>query len=226
MATTQSSPPGPSNTTTVSRPDDTGKSEDSVSSTVCHLAKGDVTTDVPPRGSDTSAPRDILRASSTDTRDSNTEFDKFHLQHTIPFLQLLSLDDFEYGYTSSAEQYLRAILRQSRPFARQWIGQVCISLFGNRDSLRLERVLRVLENLDYTELDSQGLLIAIMATRYHDPLVREAGIRAFESWPSLDSLRVLQAFSCDEPWLRSYVDRVIADISEELELDGLSRSQD
>jgi len=186
-----------------------------------------------------SEPMESLGACSTSVdveTDSSTESTQslwlreqerlFAEKHTQPFLQFLSLDDFEYGYTSTAERYLRSLLQENRLLARNWLSQLFTSLFAQQDSRYVDRILRVIQNLDYQELDHQGVLIAMAATRHRDILIREGAIRAFESWPTLETLRLLESFHCDEPWLRRYVDQVIADIGEELQSHAMARSKD
>ena len=46
--------------------------------------------------------------------------------------------------------------------------------------------------------------------------VKEAAIRAFESWGNLESLKILKNISLEEEWLSEYLNEVISDLNEEL----------
>ena len=75
-------------------------------------------------------------------------------------------------------------------------------------------LLRCIGRLDYTYVKGWGLEVVDDALRHEDPEVREAGIRALESWGGYDSLAMLRRHSDSELWLDTYVQQVILDLSD------------
>jgi hypothetical protein len=105
-------------------------------------------------------------------------------------------------------------LLQLLAISKEWINYLFVENFN--DQTVLMGILRVLSHFDYQEVVPQGPTVALAALANASAEVRECGIRAFENWGSLHSLKVLENVNCEEKWLDDYLKQVIADLQEEL----------
>jgi len=138
---------------------------------------------------------------------------QFQSAHTARFLQLASETDFEYGYTSSLDLFLQERIRENHSITKEWLNAIFIDGF---ESVPIATAtLRALAHLDYALVAPQGPTIALSALTHRSPEVRECGIRAFESWGTLDCLRILKSVTRQEPWMQQYLEKVISDLEEE-----------
>jgi hypothetical protein len=125
--------------------------------------------------------------------------------------QLLTVADFEYGFSSSAEAYVRAAVTERGAVVREWINEVFLrSWVASPESLC--RVLRVLGHLEYSEVAPQGPTMALASLRHADAEARECAVRCFENWGGPECAELLRRFTFDEDWLADYVRAVIADL--------------
>lgn len=125
-------------------------------------------------------------------------------------LQLLHNVEFEFGYETPAEKYVRDALSNYGTFVREWINDIYLKNLN--DPQTLSRILRVISHFEYSQMYPQGMTIAISATRNEDTEVQECGIRCFENWEAIDSLPILKNIYISESWLNDYLEDVIADL--------------
>lgn len=125
-------------------------------------------------------------------------------------LQLLHNVEFEFGYETPADKYVREALSKYGTFVREWINDVFLQSFD--DPQTLSAILRVLSHFEYSQMYPQGMTIAIAATRHEDAEVQECGIRCFENWEAKDSIPILKNILFSESWLNDYLEDVIADL--------------
>ncbi len=139
---------------------------------------------------------------------------QFQDKYTGELLHIIREQDFEYGFGSSADLFVRELMDQNTAIAKEWINNIFLDQF--QDSRVLVGLLQVISHLEYLEIYPQGPTMALAALSHADPEIRECGIRAFENWGTTHSLNVLRSVKCHEGWLQEYVDQVISDLEDEL----------
>lgn len=145
----------------------------------------------------------------------NEERKKQLRQFTGRLIQLTRESSFEYGFENELDQFLREQLAQNAAVTREWLNEVFIE---NLDDVAVTvGLLRAIAHLSYDEVRPQGPTMAIAALSHKDVQVRECGIRAFENWESLESLKVLETIECQDTWLQDYAARVVADLRKGLD---------
>jgi len=126
---------------------------------------------------------------------------------------LIQHEEFEYGVNTKADALVRRYIELYPFHTRDWINEAYIRYFANVPIL--VGLLRVIARLDYEEIYPQGHMMAVVALNHKDTEVKDCGVRAFESWGTLESLTVLEALHVSPQWLQKYVERVIFYLREE-----------
>lgn len=142
-------------------------------------------------------------------------FKQLKKKHSKELLRIIFEQNFDYGFDSSADLFIRKFLKQNSVVTKEWLNSLFLEYFN--DSRVVIGLLQIISHLDYLEIYPQGPTMALAALSHIDSEVKECGIRAFENWETLDSLKVLRTISYPEKWLQEYVDQVIADLEEQLE---------
>jgi hypothetical protein len=140
---------------------------------------------------------------------NNARLRNFRDRYEGEFLALLRTCEFEYGFDSLADAFVETRLRENALVTMHWIGLLFLKHLD--DPAVAVGILRVLAHLKY-EACSQGISIAIAATRHLNHEVQECGIRAFENWGTPDSLKILENLTFSEAWLQEYVNQVVEDL--------------
>ncbi|RPK28356.1 hypothetical protein [Paenibacillus xylanexedens] len=148
----------------------------------------------------------------------NTKF--FSIRETNALLGMLRHETFETGYSTQSEDYVRSLHKEDRNETLMWLNDIFIKQIN--DPTILVGILHILSHFDYKEVSPIGQTIAIAATAHENIEVKDYGIKAFENWGGIESLRLLKALHYSEKWLQNYVDAVITDLEEELGLDVVS----
>jgi hypothetical protein len=133
-------------------------------------------------------------------------------QFTNKFMQLINEAEFEFGFGTPADEYVREALDTYGTFAREWISHLYIENF--HDPFMTCAILRVIAHLEYGQMCPQGMVMAAGVAAHKDASVRECGVRCFENWEHPDGLKILQHLSFSEDWLEDYRERVISDLQE------------
>ncbi len=128
------------------------------------------------------------------------------------FLQLIHDTEFEFGFSTPVDDFVRDALEKYGPFAREWINNLFIQYFEN--TTILSGILRVIAHFDYHQMYPQGMTMATAATTHIDAEVRECGVRCFENWADPESLIILRNLSFSEDWLNEYLAEVISDLED------------
>ena len=152
--------------------------------------------------------------SSIENRLNAQRLKRFRTDFSSKFLQLLREQDFEYGVDTPADELVRKCFHENEAISKEWINNLFVENFN--DQTVLMGILRVLSHFNYQEVVPQGPTVALAALANKSAEVRECGIRAFENWGSLHSLKVLKNVNCEEKWLEDYLKQVIADLQEVL----------
>ena len=126
------------------------------------------------------------------------------------FVCLLRDSEFEYGYSSPAEEYVSAQLLKFGPFVREWINELFLEYFA--DPYILGSVLRVMSHFEYNSLYPQGITMCIAAVSHSEPVIKEEAVRVIENWENADMIPLLESLDVPEEWLGDYIHQVIADL--------------
>ncbi len=137
----------------------------------------------------------------------------FQNEYTTRFLNLITETELEYGYKSALDDFIRDRLEENSAVTNQWLNSIFNEHFN--DIVITTGILRTIAHFDYAEANPAGPTMATAALTHENAEVRECGARAFESWVSLDSLKILKSINHPEKWLQDYINQVIADIEEE-----------
>ena len=131
-------------------------------------------------------------------------------QFTNRFMQLIHEAEFEFGFSTPADAYVREALGTYGPLAREWINRLFNDNF--RDPFVTCAILRVIAHFEYRQMYPQGMTMAAAGAGHVDTGVRECGVRCFENWENPGALKILQNLFFSEDWLRDYLARVISDL--------------
>jgi len=138
----------------------------------------------------------------------------FH-QLSDSLLRLIGDTDFEYGFESEAERFIRKCLSINAVQTRDWLNQIFIDRFD--EPWAALGILQAIAHLELFEIKPQGPTMALAALKHEDAEVRECGIRAFEQWGGPESLKMLHSISKpEEDWLSDYYIQVVRDLEDDL----------
>jgi len=140
---------------------------------------------------------------------------QFKENYTKELLRIICEQDFEYGFDSEADLFVRELMGQNETITKEWLNLVYIEHY--HDMRVVIGLLQVISHLQYLDIYPQGPTMALAALVHANSEVRECGIRAFENWSTIESLNILRNVKCDEIWLQDYLNQVIRDLEEEFE---------
>lgn len=126
------------------------------------------------------------------------------------FLQVIRDSEFEFGFSTPADEYVCQALDSYPDFARTWINEIYLQHIS--DPSVTCAILRVIAHLSYAQIKPEGMTMAAAAFAHTDIRVRECGIRCFENWENPESLGLLRSLSFPEGWLSDYLRNVISDL--------------
>ena len=132
---------------------------------------------------------------------------------TAQLLSMIREVEFEYGVDTKTDMLVRDQMHLNALATKSWLNARFIESFAKPDIL--VGLLRIIARLDYLDVYPEGPTMAVAALCHSDSDVQECGIRAFESWATLQSLRVLENVSASNGWLQDYVNQVVSDLREE-----------
>ncbi|MBA7503418.1 hypothetical protein ES706_02027 [subsurface metagenome] len=136
---------------------------------------------------------------------------KLKRQFTPKILNLILESVFEYGIDSQADVFIRSQMKENSLVTKNWLNEIFVEHFSN--PVILIGILRIISRLFYYAVYPEGQLMATTALSHSNVEVQECGVRAFESWGTLDSLRILNNIKVVTPWLQDYVNEVVKDLS-------------
>lgn len=121
--------------------------------------------------------------------------------------------EFEYGIDTEADTLVRRYMELNPLRTKKWINTIFVE--NSADIAILIGLLRIIARLDYREILPEGQTIAVAALLHQDTEVIECGVRAFESWGTIESLKILEDLKVEIQWLQEYIDDVVSDLREE-----------
>ena len=131
-------------------------------------------------------------------------------QFTPKLLNLILESDFEYGIESEVDVFIRNQMKENSLATKSWLNDIFVEYFAN--PVILVGILRIISRLSYYEVFPQGQVLATASLSHNDVEVKECGVRAFENWGNLDSIRILENLHVSPSWLQGYIDQVLEDL--------------
>ena len=122
-------------------------------------------------------------------------------------------EEFEYGIDTEADALVRRYMALNPLLTKKWINTIFEE--NSADVSILIGLLRIIARLDYREILPEGQTIAVAALLHKNNEVKECGVRAFESWGTIESLKILKDLKVGIQWLQEYIDDVVSDLREE-----------
>lgn len=165
-----------------------------------------------------------LSESSTDVSENSLNIRRlkhFEEKYTNDFLRIIREQDFEYGFESMADKFIKQLMNQNKAVTREWLNRLFLRYFG--DIKIISGLVQVLSHIEYAEIYPEGPTIALAALSHNNIEVRECGIRAFENWGTLESLHILEGLRFTEKWMQEYVNKVVSDLKEDFNLGASPR---
>ena len=161
---------------------------------------------------------DLIDLSDSSTYESENSLNRrrsrqFKENYTKEIHRIICEQDFEYGFDSPADLFVRELMEQNEAITKEWLNAIYIEQFS--DIRVVIGLLQVVSHLQYPEIYPQGPTMALAALSHANSEVRECGIRAFENWGTIESLNILRNVKCTENWMQEYLSQVIKDLKEE-----------
>jgi hypothetical protein len=149
--------------------------------------------------------------SSTDENYVNQRrVEQLRKELTNELLTLIREGDFEYGLDTRADVLVRQQIAQNTLATKDWLNRLFLENF--QDVPVTVSLLHIIARLDYLTIYPEGQTMAIAALSHKNVEVKECGVRAFEAWEALGSLRVLDQLNVSTPWLQEYIDEVVRNL--------------
>jgi hypothetical protein len=139
-------------------------------------------------------------------------------EFTHKLLYYLREDEFEYGFENRADILVNNQMKINLLATKEWLNKIYVNNFNNPEILI--GILRLVSRISLEEISPEGKTMAIAALAHKNMEVQECGIRAFESWGSLDSLDILANVRVQSGWLQDYLLQVIENIGIEYAIIG------
>lgn len=159
--------------------------------------------------------KEIVTASSSLGKDDEgqKQLEEDEKQFAKELISLILNEEFEYGIDTKADALVRRYMELNPLLTKEWLNTIFVENFAS--VLVLVGLLRIIARLDYTEVSPQGQTMAVAALSHKNTEVKECGVRAFESWGTIESLKILENRTVGIRWLQEYIDNVVLDLREE-----------
>lgn len=142
---------------------------------------------------------------------SNSYFERhFYDTYTNEFINLITNEDFELGYTSKSELLFTKLMNINLLAARNWLNSLFMDYYSNNSIII--GIIRLIGRYNPEEIYPQGQTMALASLCSSSDEIIEWGIRAFENWGGVDSIRILENTRIKTKWLDDYRLQVIKDI--------------
>jgi hypothetical protein len=134
---------------------------------------------------------------------------------TKGLIALIMAEDFEYGFDTKADVLVRSQMQFNAWATRNWLNDIFLKNWDIDNIPVLLGILRIIARFDYSEVDPEGQTMAGMALSHKNVEIQECGVRAFESWGTVESLKILENLKAFTQWLQEYIDEVVSDLRKE-----------
>lgn len=119
----------------------------------------------------------------------------------------------EDGMQHPADELIERALGASRSSCIEGLSRAFHEFYTSRPAMSAA-ILRCMARVDFAQTGAQGLGLAQHALSHDDVEMREAAVRAFETWGGVEALAILRQHDDPEAWLHEYVSRVVVDLSD------------
>jgi len=118
------------------------------------------------------------------------------------FMQKISTESLEYGFSSPSEHLIHGFLSQYP----DEFGGIIQHIYTKEihHSIAIQSLLKAISYLPYERIAPFGMTLAMAACSNKDDEVKEAGIRAFEVWGHRDGITILKHMEASWKWLEDY----------------------
>jgi hypothetical protein len=130
---------------------------------------------------------------------------------TCRFISTVLEENFEYGIASKAHVLVKEQMKINAVAVKDCLNKIFRENFTKNIRI-LIGILQVISRFRKEELFPVGETMAIASLSHEDDVVKETGIRVFESWGGKDSLETLENVSISSSWVKEYLDEVISDL--------------
>lgn len=144
--------------------------------------------------------------------DENTETD-YETIKTILEVKI-NRSEVEWGVISEFDEYVIENIQNENVLKA--INQIYIDNFNNEDILI--KILNAISEVEYEKVNPYGQTIAIAAISNKNLVVKQKAIETFERWHNEESIKILENIDVREKWLKKYVEKVIEDLKEDVEI--------
>ena len=169
------------------------------------------------RYSESGSEEGLLVSSSLRKDDgSKQQLKREEREFTNELISLILNEEFEYGIDTKADAFVRRYMNLDPLLTKEWINTIFIDHFA--DVSISVGLLRIIARLDYTEIYPQGQTMALAALSHENTEIKECGVRAYESWGTIDSLNELENLKVGIQWLQEYIDNVVSDLRKEYDV--------
>jgi len=134
-------------------------------------------------------------------------------QFTPKLINLILDSDFEYGFDSDVDVFIRDQMNNNQLATKSWLNDIFVEYFSNPTILI--GLLRAISRLPYLDVYPEGQTIALSALTHNNLEVKECGVRVFENWGNLASLKILEILHVSPAWLQEYIDKVVEYLQKE-----------
>ena len=134
-------------------------------------------------------------------------------QFTNSLTSLILNEDFEFGVENRVDILLRNQMAINSLATKEWLNTIFVDNFKNIPII--VGILRTIARIDYYEIYPEGQTIAIASFSHKNSEVQECGVRAFESWGTLQSLEILENLKVSTHWIQEYINEVVSDLRKE-----------
>lgn len=131
-------------------------------------------------------------------------------EFTEELVTLIHEEHFEYGVGTQADVLVQHLMEINSLVTKSWLSSIFLQYY--EDPIILVGLLRIVARLDFHEVYPEGQTIALAATVNNNSRVQECGIRAFENWGNLESLRILESTIPSTRRLEQYLAQVLNDL--------------
>ncbi len=133
---------------------------------------------------------------------------------TNQLLEIILEESFEFGIKAKSEILIEEQLKQNELATRNWLNEIFVDYFD--DEKILIGILRIIGRFEEHIIFPQGQTMALAALNHRNSEIKELGIRAFENWGSINSIKILENINLKIDWLSEYKNQVLNDLKEEL----------
>lgn len=142
------------------------------------------------------------------------DFENFYNNFINIIVSTSEHDIYESGMISNTSTEILAFFNKNPQFTKKCVQKVFLDMFDN--SQLLIGILDGISCIEYTLAKDEFPIAAIAALSHEDDEVVEYGIRCFENWRNINSLKTLRKLKCREEWMNMYVKKIIEEIEKEL----------